>query len=484
MPTTTVPTKCPDLAALDYGHLWHPFTPMRQWREQPLLTIERGEGAFLIDTQGRRYIDGVSSLWCNVHGHRVTQIDQAIRNQLDQIAHTTLLGLGSVPSILLAEQLCQIAPHPLNKVFYSDAGATALEVAFKMAVGYWHHLGHPGKRRFVSLAGAYHGDTTGSMSVGFNNLMHHPFLSMVFDVTSFPSPNPCQIPPSNRPQVVPHRWPSEDEQPNMQLRDHCLQHLDNILQDQAQETAAVVVEPIVQGAAGMICQPPGFLAGVAELAHKHNVLLIADEVATGFGRTGTMFAVEHELQPNDSGPRVDIMCLAKGLSGGYLPLAATLCTDAIEEAFCNEPHQLEPSRMLYHGHTYTGNALACAAALASLERFESCQLLKHIQASTDLIHQTLEPLRDCDRFPHVLDVRQRGIMVGIELTRNRRTAEPFDPAQRIGVALCQAMRQKGLILRPLADVLVLMPIPAMDHQTLDQMLQIVVETLEQWPIAT
>ena len=319
--------------------------------------------------------------------------------------------------------MCKIAPQGLNKVFYSDAGATAVEVAFKMAVGYWHHRGRPDKNRFIGLEGAYHGDTTGSMSVGYSDLFHRPFAAMVF---------PTFFAPVGEPGA--------------------LAALESLLIEHADHVAAVVVEPIMQGAARMIPQPPGYLRAIADLAGKHDTLLIADEVATGFGRTGKMFACEHEnVAP-------DIMCLAKGITGGYLPLAATLTTDVIESAFCGE---IAERRTLYHGHTYTGNALACAAALASLDLFEKNNLLDHINRSAAIIAERLKLLPGAG-------VRQRGIMVGIELP---------EATTESAAALCLAMRPKGLIVRNLGNTLILMPIPAMPHEVLTEMLDIVTDTL-------
>lgn len=441
------------------------------------LIIDRAEGCHLIDTDGGRYIDGVSSLWCNVHGHRVAAIDDAVRAQLDKVAHTTLLGLASPPSIELAAQLCAIAPGPrghLNKVFYTDAGATALEVAFKMAVGYWYHTGEPKKNRFIALSGAYHGDTAGSMSVGFSDLFHRAFRSMVFDTTFVPVPDAIRTEapefrssdsPSNATGDV---WPSENVALNEHLCDQCLNRLDATLKAQADQTAAIVVEPAMQGAAGMICQPPGYLRGVAELAKQYNVLLIADEVATGFGRTGAMFACEHE----DIAP--DIVCMAKGITGGYLPLAATLCTDEIEQAFCGE---LDERKTLYHGHTYTGSPLGCAAALASLSLFKQNNLLAHIQANASHMKAKLHALHDSAKYPHVVDVRQRGLMVGIELGTDRLAGKTLSFADRTGAKLCLKMRERGLIIRPIGDVIILMPIPAMPTVLLDEMLDIVLEGL-------
>jgi len=482
------------LTRLDHQHVWHPFTPMKQWREQPPLIIDRAEGFHLIDTDGNRYIDGVSSLWCNIHGHRVPEVDQAIRDQLDKVAHTTLLGLASPPSIEFAKMLCDAvneslqplaiqeqpssrAPQapPLTKVFYSDAGATAVEVAFKMAVGYWFHTGRPEKKKFIGLAGAYHGDTTGSMSVGYSDLFHKPFVSMIFEVTNFPAPHPSCITPENTTTGSPSPrnprspnvgvFPSQDEALCEEAKAHSLAKLDQLLTDQAHETAAVVIEPVMQGAAGMVCQPPGFVKAVRELCDKHDVLLIADEVATGFGRTGELLACAHDhVTP-------DLLCLAKGITAGYLPLAATLTTDAIEQAFCGEP---EDRRTLYHGHTYTGNPLACAAAIASLNLFKQHNTLAHAKHSAQIIQDRLAELND---HPNVLDIRQRGLMVGIELGQSRAESRPFDFAARTGAKLCKAMLPKGLIIRPLGDTLVLMPAPAMDHETLCQMLDTVLGTL-------
>jgi adenosylmethionine-8-amino-7-oxononanoate aminotransferase len=455
------------LAKLDHDHVWHPFTPMKQWRQADPLIIERGDGPYLFDTDGNRYIDGVSSLWCNVHGHRVAAIDAAVGAQLDKIAHTTLLGLASPPSIELAAELAQRTPGGLSKTFYSDAGATAVELAFKMAVGYWYHRGRPDKNRFIGLQGAYHGDTTGSMSVGFSDLFHRPFASMVFPTFYGPVPQPLEA----SQHVTREQWPSESDYFNTTLRDKALADFEALLKEHGDHIAAVVVEPAMQGAAGMIAQPPGFLRAVADLARQYDALLIADEVATGFGRTGAMFACEHE------GVEPDIMCMAKGITGGYLPLAATIVTDEIDAAFCGE---LADRRTLYHGHTYTGNPLACAAALASLRLFDETNLLEHINTSAELIAGKLEPLRDCE---HVLDIRQRGIMVGIELCADRSSGKPFDFAARTAAGVCAAMRPKGVIVRPLGDVMILMPIPAMAHDVLVSMLDTVVETILafRWP---
>ncbi|MEM1108194.1 MAG: adenosylmethionine--8-amino-7-oxononanoate transaminase [Planctomycetota bacterium] len=488
----------PTLAELDHAHVWHPFTPMRQWCEKTPLVIESGDGPYLIDTEGKRYLDGVSSLWCNVHGHRVPALDQAIRDQLDQVAHTTLLGLASPPSIELAARLVRLTAEklnpqdaPLNKVFYTDAGATALEVAFKMAVGHWHHRGQPRKTRFIGLQGAYHGDTVGTMSVGYSDLFHRAFQSMVFPVDWFPTPDALRPPPefshatARACDTVENAWPSEDPALAAALGDYCLSELENLLEAQADQTAAIVIEPVMQGAAGMVCQPPGFVGRVAALAKRYGVLLIADEVAVGFGRTGKMFACEHD----DVCP--DILCLAKGLTAGYLPLAVTMTTDAIYDAFTGEPNE---KKTLYHGHTYTGNPLACAVALASLDLFDQpppgsdhADLIDHINASAQLIRERLEPLRDC---PHVRDIRQRGIMVGIELgenlklrpyaesSANGQDIEAFDFSQTLGHEVCHALREHGVIIRPLGNILVLMPIPATPAEAVAELVDKVVAVVQ------
>ena len=511
-------TTTDDLQQLDHAHLWHPFTPMRQWRQKPPLVIERGQGAYLFDTEGNRYIDGTSSLWCNIHGHQHPAIDRAIRDQLDRIAHTTMLGLSNPPAIEFTAKLVERVnrntvavegkqkrtPNAeptdgeasdqahnetprLNKCFLSDAGATAVEAAFKMAVGYWYHTGQPNKTKFIGLQGAYHGDTVGSMSVGYSPLFHKPFISMVFDIATFPAPDALRPPehfththtPVSRRCPSDAQWPCEDESLQNALKNHCISALRRHLEQHANQTAAIVIEPIMQGAAGMVCQPPGFLNAVGRLASEFNVLLICDEVAVGFGRTGKMFAFENEVDEHFHGP--DILCLAKGISGGYLPLAATLTTDAIEHAFTGELHE---NKTLFHGHTYTGNALACAAGLASLALFDqpthdAPDLLSHIEQSAALIASKLNALRD---HPHILDIRQRGIMVGIELGKRNPdgSAAPFDFSKRTGHTICDALRDDGIIIRPLGDILVLMPIPAMAHDILEHMLDRIVATLQRW----
>lgn len=419
------------LAALDHRYLWHPFTQMQDWlREEPLI-IERGEGNYLIDTEGQRYLDGVSSLWCNVHGHRKRELDDALHAQIDRIAHTTMLGLANVPATVLAERLVAIAPPGLTRVFYSDAGATAVEIALKMALQYWHLRGRPQRTRFLALTEGYHGDTLGAVGVGYSDTFHRFFRDVV-------QPS-IQIDP---PHVF--RWrQGRSEAEALQL---ALEQAERAFAQHGQELAAVIVEPLMQGAAGMWLQPVEYLPALEKLARQHGTLLICDEVATGFGRTGRMFAVEHgEVRP-------DILCVGKGLTGGYLPLAATLATEEIFSAFL-QPY--ETFQAFFHGHTFTGNPLASAVSVANLEVFERERVVDRVRTRAVELHERLA--ERCAPLPHVGDIRQCGLMVGIELVRDRATRAAYDPKDKIGARVIQEVRKHGVILRPLGSVIVLMP---------------------------
>jgi adenosylmethionine-8-amino-7-oxononanoate transaminase len=436
------------LINLDKQYLWHPFTQMNHWLQTEPVVIESGDGFYLIDTEGRRYIDGVSSLWCNVHGHRVKKIDDAIKSQLDKIAHSTLLGLAQVKSIELAEKLIKTAPKNLKKVFYSDSGATSVEIALKIAYQYYHNNGQK-RDKFIALGQSYHGDTIGSVSVGGIELFHSTFKPMLFDTYFVPAP-------------FPYRFNGTVEQ----CRQFTLDKIEELLSKHSNNIAAVIIEPLVQGAAGVIIHPKGFLKGARELTKKYNVFLIADEVATGFGRTGKMFACEHEeVEP-------DIMCLAKGITGGYLALAATLTTQGIFDAFLGEPEEF---KTFFHGHTYTGNALGCAAAIASLELFEENKILESLPAKIDLIADYLKRISTLD---FVGDVRQCGLMAGIEIVKDKKTKESFPYEKQTGAKVCAAMRAKGAIMRPLSDVIVLMPPAAIGLPLLGKLLDIVYDTIK------
>jgi len=418
------------LQALDRSAVWHPFTQMAGYADP--LVIVRGEGNYLVDAEGRRYLDGVSSLWCNLHGHRRPEIDRAIREQLGRVAHTTLLGLGSPPSVELARRLVALAPGDLGHVFYSDDGSTAVEAALKIACQYHRQKPRPEpqRTRFIALEHAYHGDTLGSVSVGGIDLFHATYRPLLMDVARVPSPW-C------------YRCPLGLRRDACRLR--CADEMDRVVDRMAEQAAALVIEPLVQGAAGMIVHPEGYLRRVRSACDRAGCLMIADEVAVGFGRTGTMFACEQEqVVP-------DLLCVAKGLTGGYLPLAATLARDHVYEAFLGERGE---KKTFYHGHTYTGNALAAAAALAGLDIFDADRVLQELPAKIARLAGALAPLA---RLEHVGDVRQKGLMVGIELVADRASgrAYPFEAA--MGDRVCAAVRRRGVILRPLGDVVVLMP---------------------------
>ena len=447
-----MPTR-EQLEQWDRDHVWHPFTPMQAYAAEKPLIVARAHGCFLVDLDGREYLDGVSSLWCNVHGHRVPEIDSAIREQLDAVAHSTLLGISNVPAIRLARRLVELAPPGLNHVFYSDDGATAVEVALKMAFQYWRQRPdpRPGKTKFLALQGAYHGDTLGSVSVGDLSRFHHLFAPLLFPTLRAPNPY-C------------YRCPLGLERSHCQI--DCADALAALVRDHADELAAVVIEPLVQGAAGMIVAPEGYLKRVREVTRKHDVLLIADEVAVGFGRTGTMFACTQE----DVAP--DFLCVAKGLTGGYLPLAATLTTDAVYDAFLGPP---DAGRTFYHGHTYTGNPLGAAAALASLDLLTAPTGLPSLPAKVERLRSQLDRLRE---LPIVGDVRQRGLMVGVELVKDRATRQPFPASERMGARVCRLARDQGVLLRPLGDVVVVMPPLAIDVNLLDRLADVLYNSVQ------
>ena len=417
-----------DPAQLDHDHLWHPFTQQQGWAAEEPLMIERAQGSHLIDSEGKRYIDGVSSLWCNVHGHRHAGIDAAVGEQLDKVAHTTMLGLSHPGAAELAARLVAIAPPGLSRVFYSDSGSTATEVALKMAFQYQQQRGGQHRRRtsFVHLRDSYHGDTIGSVSVGGIDLFHSTYRPLLFQ-THAAEPGDAA-------------------------------DLERVLAVHEEEIAAVIVEPLVQGAAGMLTHPPGYLRAVRELCDRFGVLLICDEVATGFGRTGKMLACEHE------GVAPDLLCLAKGLTGGYLPLAATLATERIYEGFLGVP---EEYRTFFHGHTYTGNPLACAAALASLDAFEQERTIERLQPKIELLW---ELLAEIESMPEVTEVRGRGVMVGIDLGEH-------DPSLRLGHRVTLEARKRGAIIRPLSDVVVLMPPLSISEDELRSLIEITRESI-------
>lgn len=415
-----------ELAELDRRYVWHPFTQQQGWQAEDSPIIADAHGCILRDTDGNEYIDGVSSLWCNVHGHRHPRIDKAIRDQLDKVAHSTMLGLSHEPAIKLAERLVELAPEGLTRVFYSDSGSTATEIAIKIAYQHFQQSGQPRRTRFISLRDAYHGDTIGSVSVGGIDLFHSTYRPLLFDTLTAESGD--------------------------------IESMEKLFAEYGSEVAAVIVEPLVQGAAGMIMHPNGYLRAVRTLCDRYGALLICDEVATGFGRTGTMFACQQE------GVSPDLMCVAKGITGGYLPLAATFATEHLYESFLGNHDEF---KTFFHGHTYTGNPLACAAALASLDVFEFEFTLDEVAERCVTFGELLKPI---EMLEGVAEVRRRGMMVGIEL-------EGFPVSARSGHQVTLAARKRGAIIRPLGDVVVLMPPLSITEGELERLVSIVKDSI-------
>ncbi|WP_092268281.1 adenosylmethionine--8-amino-7-oxononanoate transaminase [Brevibacillus centrosporus] len=443
-----------ELAAKNKQYLWHPFTQMKDYMEDEPLIIARGKGIKLFDVHGKEYYDGFSSVWLNVHGHNVPELNQAIIEQLDQVAHSTLLGMANVPSILLAEELVRLAPEGLTKVFYSDNGATAVEISLKMAFQYWQNSGMHEKKSFITMSNAYHGDTIGATSVGAIPLYHQIYKPLLFS-----------------PHVIPYPYPYRDGGDEAAVKS-TLDRLEQLLQEKGTEIAAMIVEPVVQGASGMIIMPDGCLRQIAEMLQAYDVLLIADEVATGFGRTGKMFACEHD------GVTPDIMAVAKGLTGGYLPVAATVVKEKVYAAFYAD---YEEQKTFFHGHSFTGNPLGCAVALANLRLMEEGRLVEGTVQKAKYLAELLLPMAE---EAHVGDIRQKGMMAGIELVRDKETKEPFHWNERIGVRVCKLAREKGLLTRPLGSVIVFIPPLASTCEELRDMVRILEASIKEATSAT
>lgn len=437
----------------DNSHVWHPFTRMLEWDSSKKIIIEKARGNYLIDTEGNKYLDATSSLWVTVHGHRRAEIDRAVKRQLGKVAHSTLLGLGGVASIELARELVKVTPKGLDHIFYSDNGSTAVEAALKIAYHYQQTKGGKDAKRlkFVAFTGAYHGDTVGAMSVGEIDKFVARYDPLIFKAYRAPYAN-C------------YRCPLKTTYPECKLK--CLEKLEAILNKNHSHIAAIIIEPLVQGAAGIITSPPGFLKGVAKLAKKYKALLIADEVATGFGRTGSLFACEVE------GVVPDILCIAKGLTGGYLPLAATITNERIYRSFLGT--KKDPDAF-YHGHTYTGNPLGCAAAQANLEIFRKEKTIEKIQPKIKLLTKLLAPLKD---LRHVGDVRQHGLMAGVEVVKDKRKKTPYPSKLRMGERICAEATKDGVITRPLIDTIVIMPPLSIKDSELKKIVKAVADSIK------
>lgn len=418
------------LAQYDLEYIWHPFTQMREYEKREPIVIEEAEGVYLVDTEGKKYIDGVSSLWVNIHGHKVPEIDHAIKKQVEKLGHSTLLGITNPAAAELARELIRICPPGLKKVFYSGDGASAVEVAIKMAFQYWQHKGKPEKTKFVCLENGYHGDTLGAVSVGGIDIFHATFKPLLFE--SFKAPS-----------YYCYRCPLGKTYPSCEVA--CAGEVEKILNEHHNEIAAVIFEPYVQAAGGMIVSPPDYLKQVREYCDKYDVLMILDEVATGFGRTGKMFACEHEnITP-------DIMVLGKGMTGGYLPLSATIVTQGIYDAFLGE---YEEFKTFFHGHSYAGNPISCAAGLGNLEAFTNNNALEKLQEKIEVLENELQEFKG---LKHVGDVRNKGFMVGIELVEDRETKKPYPAKMKMGWKVAELAMEEEVLIRPLGNVVVLMP---------------------------
>jgi adenosylmethionine-8-amino-7-oxononanoate aminotransferase len=429
-------------ADLDRDYVWHPFTQMRDWNDPshlPIVIVE-GRGAVLMAEDGREYLDGNSSIWTNLHGHRRPEIDQAIRDQLDRIAHSSFLGLTNDVAARLARELVEVTGLHGAKVFFSDDGSTAMEAALKMVYQARIQRGEKTRKTFVSLANGYHGDTIGAMSAGHSPVFHSAYQPLLFETREVMSPA-CYRCPHNRAEPV----RGLDARTSRKCGWECVGELTTTLDDLGESPSALVMEPRVQGAAGMTMQPHGYLEKAAQACRERGVWLVLDEVMTGFGRTGEMFAFQHEkVAP-------DVVALAKGLTGGYLPVAATLASREIFDAFLGDFGEL---KTFFHGHSYTGNALGCAAALANLKIFENEKTLQNNSALEQALTKCLTKFWD---HPNVGDVRQEGLIGAIEIVHDFKTRKPFPFTDRIGHRICEAARAHGLLTRPVGDVLVLMP---------------------------
>ncbi len=434
----------------DFSYIWHPFTQMQDYMLTDPLIVERGEGVMLYDVDGRAYYDSVASIWTNTLGHHHPALTDAIIRQAQKVAHSTLLGHANVPSILLAERLIQISPEGLRKVFYCDSGAEAVEIALKMAFQYWQHKGRPKKKAFVKFVEAYHGDTIGAVSVGAVDMFHAVYRDLLFPTLEVMYPYCYRCPLNKELSTCQHA---------------CLEPLRDLLAQRSDDIAALIVEPI-QGSSGIITMPQGYLTQLRELCTEYDVLMIVDEVATGFGRTGQMFACDHE------GVSPDLMTIGKGLTGGYLPVAATLTSDEVYEAFL-APY--EDRKTFFHGHTFTGNQLGCAVAIENLNQFESLDIIEHVREMAEVARVVLARFNDLE---HVGEIRQKGLFIGIELVKDKQTKEAYDWNDRIGVKVGERARELGMINRTLGPIALFIPPLIVNQQEILAMLDILYESIK------
>ena len=433
-------TSSRKIKSYDLDYIWHPFTQMKEYLSEDPLVIENSDGVYLIDSDGNRYIDGVSSLWVNIHGHNVSKINTAIKKQVDKLAHSTLLGVTNPSASLLAKKLIDIAPNGLKKVFYSGDGASAVEVALKMAFQYWLIKGKKNKNKFVCLKGGYHGDTLGAVSVGGIDAFHSTFKPLLFEsykVSSYDS------------------------------SDSTINELENLLEKKADSIAALILEPYVQAAGGIKVAKEGYLKDIKKLCDKFNILLILDEVATGFGRTGEMFACDHDnVCP-------DILVLGKGLTGGYLPLSATITTNDIFETFLGEHEEL---KAFFHGHSYSGNPLACSAAIANLEIFEEEKTILKVK---EIIKIFEDELKEFSGLKHVSSIRNKGLMAGIDLMKDPENNTSYDLKDRVAKKVCDIAKTEGILIRPLGDTIVMMPPVSIKQKELKKLTRSIYKSIKE-----
>lgn len=438
----------------DKEYFWHPFTQMKVYREEDNIIVERGEGNYIIDIHGNKYLDGVASLWCNVHGHNHPKLNKAICEQVYKIAHFTTLGASNIPAIKLAKRLTEITPKNLTKVFYSEDGSEAMEIAIKIAYHYWHNKGFKEKNKFITLNEAYHGDTIGSVSVGGINIFHEKYRPLLFDVYKLPSP-----------YLQAKKIAKNGEHLAYETTKKLIEEVEEFVFQHHQSIAGFVLEAGVQGAAGILPFPKGYLKEIERICREYNILMILDEVATGFGRTGEMFAsIKENIQP-------DIIALGKGITGGYLPLAATLTTDNIFNDFLGE---FGEAKHFYHGHTYTGNPIACNVALANIDLFEEEKTLENVRKNITILEKRLQEFLD---LKHVVDVRNYGLMAGVELIKNKEKKELYQYGERMGFKVAKAMLKRGIWVRPLGDVMVIMPPLSIKEEELNYLIDYLKESI-------
>lgn len=440
------------LGELDKEFVWHPFTQMKEYEQKEPMVIEKGEGVYLYDSEGNKYIDGVSSLWVNIHGHKVPEIDEAIKKQIDNISHSTLLGITNPPAAKLAEELIEICPKGLKKVFYSGDGASAVEVALKMSFQYWKNKNKPEKTKFISLENGYHGDTLGAVSVGGIDLFHSTFKDLLFDTYKAPS-------------YYCYRCPLNKEYPSCNIA--CADEVEKILSEHHEEICAVILEPYVQAAGGMIVSPEGYLKKVRQYCDRYDVLLILDEVATGFGRTGEMFACQHE----DVTP--DILVLGKGMTGGYLPLSATITNQKVYDAFLGDH---EEYKTFFHGHSYAGNPISCAASIANIGVFKKNNTLVELEKKIEYFENEL---REFSGLEHVGNVRNKGLMAGIELVKDKKSKKPYEAVEKMGWEVADKAMENEVLLRPLGNVVVLMPPIGIPMEDLKKLMRVTYQSIKE-----